>query len=136
MRVGEDVWSFVDGWPWMAKQSVGLQWIRSADSIAANIAEGYGCYSFKENAKFCYYARGSLRESQTWLAKAQNRSLIPTADADDLAMKFETLRRQFDNYIHSLGKPSSATLRESSPDFFDQELPSLEDFLAAHASNP
>ena len=136
MRVGEDVWSFVDGWPWMAKQSVGLQWIRSADSIAANIAEGYGRYSFKENAKFCYYARGSLRESQTWLAKAQNRSLIPTADADDLAMKFETLRRQFDNYIHSLGKPSSAALGESSPDFFDQELPSLEDFLAAHASNP
>ena len=39
MRVGEDVWSFVDGWPWMAKQSVGLQWIRSADSIAANIAD-------------------------------------------------------------------------------------------------
>jgi hypothetical protein len=51
-------------------------------------------------------------------------------------MKFETLRRQYDNYIHSLGKPSSAALRESSPDFFDQELPSLEDFLAAHASNP
>ena len=77
IRVGEDVWSFVDGWSWMAKQSVGLQWIRSADSIAANIAEGYGRYSFKENAKFCYYARGSLRESQTWLTKALNRSLIP-----------------------------------------------------------
>lgn len=132
IRVGEDVWSFVDGWSWMAKQSVGLQWIRSADSIASNIAEGYGRYSFKENAKFCYYARGSLRESQTWLTKALNRSLIPTSDADDLAMKFETLRRQLDNYIYSLGKPSSTTIRESSPDFFDQELPSLEDFLATH----
>lgn len=136
MRVAEDVWSFVDGWPWMAKQSVGLQWIRSADSIAANIAEGYGRYSFKENAKFCYYARGSLRESQTWLTKAQNRNLIPASNSEDLAMKLETLRRQLDNYIHSLGKPSSTTLRESSPDFFDQELPSLEDFLAAHDSNP
>jgi four helix bundle protein len=135
MRVGEDVWSFVEGWPWMAKQSVGLQWIRSADSIAANIAEGYGRYSFKENAKFCYYARGSLRESQTWLTKAQSRNLIPTSNSEDLAMKLETLRRQLDNYIHSLGKPSSTTLRESSPDFFDQELPSLEDFLAAHDSN-
>lgn len=133
IRVGEDVWSFVDGGSWMAKQSVGLQWIRSADSIAANIAEGYGRYSFKENAKFCYYARGSLRESQTRLTKALNRSLIPTSDADDLATKFETLRRQLDNYIHSLGKPSSTTFRESSPDFFGQELPSLEDFLAAHA---
>lgn len=136
MRVGEDVWSFVDGWPWMAKQSVGLQWICSADSIAANIDEGYGRYSFKENAKFYYYARGSLRESQTWLTKAQNRNLIPASNADDLSMKFETLRRQLDNYIHSLGKPSSTTLRESSPDFYDQELPSLEDFLAAHDSNP
>ena len=116
MQVGEEVWSLVDSWPWMAKQTVGLQWIRSADSIAANISEGYGRYSFKENAKFCYYARGSLRETQTWLTKAGNRNLLPPGKADELSMRLEAFRRQFDHYIHSLGKSSSDTLREDPPE--------------------
>jgi len=135
MRAGEDVWSLVDTWPWLAKQSVGLQWIRSADSIAANIAEGYGRYSFRENARFCYFARGSLRESQTWLTKAIRRQLIAPEAADDLTMRFETLRRQLDNYIHSLGKSKPDTLQESPSDFFDQDIPPLEDFLSAHDPN-
>lgn len=132
MRVGEEVWSVVEGWNWMGKQTVGLQWIRAADSIAANISEGYGRYSFKENAKFCYYARGSLRESQTWLAKASSRKLIAETLAEEMSLKLETLRRQLDNYIHSLGKPGSNILREGDHDFFDGELPPLEEFLATH----
>ena len=93
MRVGEDVWSITGGWEWLAKQTIGLQWIRSADSIAANISEGYGRYSFKENAKFCYYARGSLRETQTWLEKALSHQLLNPGAADDLALRLEALRR-------------------------------------------
>lgn len=131
MRVGEDVWSLTVGWEWLAKQTVGLQWIRSADSIAANISEGFGRYSFKENARFCYYARGSLRETQTWLEKAVSRGLVSEDFTDELSMKLETLRRQLDNYIHSLGRTVSDTLRETSPDDA-VELPSFEEFLASH----
>lgn len=130
MRVGEDVWSITVGWEWLARQTIGLQWIRSADSIAANISEGYGRYSFKENAKFCYYARGSLRETQTWLEKAMSRQLLNPGAADDLALRLETLRRQLDNYIHSLGRSSANVVREDSPDAIT-ELPPLEDFLAS-----
>ncbi|MBE2286602.1 MAG: four helix bundle protein [Prosthecobacter sp.] len=139
MRVGEDVWSITAGWEWLAKQTIGLQWIRSADSIAANISEGYGRYSFKENAKFCYYARGSLRETQTWLEKAVSRHLLSSGIADDLALRLETLRRQLDNYIHSLGRTSGNVLREESPET-EVELPPLEEFLAsrdpARLTNP
>ncbi len=137
MQVGEDVWSQVDVWAWLAKQSVGLQWIRSADSIAANIAEGYGRYSFKENAKFCYYSRGSLRETQTWLTKAANRHLLSPDQADLIHLKLETLRRQLDNYIRSLGKTDSNRLREDTPENdFETDLPPLEEFLAAHEDLP
>jgi len=129
MRVGEDVWTLTVGWEWLAKQTVGLQWIRSADSIAANISEGYGRYSFKENARFCYYARGSLRETQTWLEKAIARNLITESMSGDLSMKLDALRRQLDNYIHSFGRSSSNTVRETSSDD-PVDLPSLEDFLA------
>ena len=131
MRVGEDVWSITGGWEWLAKQTIGLQWIRSADSIAANISEGYGRYSFKENAKFCYYARGSLRETQTWLEKALSRQLLNPGAADDLALRLEALRRQLDNYIHSLGRISDNVLREESSET-EVELPPLEEFLTSH----
>ncbi len=135
MRVGEDVWSLTLGWEWLAKQTVGLQWIRSADSIAANISEGYGRYSFKENARFCYYARGSLRETQTWLEKAITRKLVTESIADELSLKLETLRRQLDNYIHSFGRAQSSTVREDSPDA-SIDLPPLEEFLATFDSPP
>jgi four helix bundle protein len=135
MRVGEDVWSLTVGWEWLAKQTVGLQWIRSADSIAANISEGYGRYSFKENARFCYYARGSLRETQTWLEKAIARSLVAGPIADELSLKLETLRRQLDNYIHSFGRTQCSSVREDSPDAFIV-LPPLEEFLATFDSPP
>ncbi|MCX6836977.1 MAG: four helix bundle protein [Verrucomicrobia bacterium] len=135
MRVGEDVWSLTVGWEWLAKQTVGLQWIRSADSIAANISEGYGRYSFKENARFCYYARGSLRETQTWLEKAIARSLVAGPIADELSLKLETLRRQLDNYIHSFGRTQCSSVREDSPDA-SIVLPPLEEFLATFDSPP
>ena len=51
--------------------------MEAADSIAANISEGHGRYFFKENRNFCYYARGSLVETKTWLFKARTRNLIP-----------------------------------------------------------
>jgi four helix bundle protein len=134
MRVGEDVWTLTVSWEWLAKQTVGLQWIRSADSIAANIAEGFGRYSFKENARFCYFARGSLRETQTWLEKAVSRHLVADSTGDELSMKLETLRRQLDNYIHSLGRCPSNTVREDSAygTLSEVELPSFEVFLASH----
>lgn len=135
MRVGEDVWSLTVGWEWLAKQTVGLQWIRSADSIAANISEGYGRYSFKENARFCYYARGSLRETQTWLEKAIARSLVAGPITDELSLKLETLRRQLDNYIHSFGRTQCSSVREDSPDA-SIVLPPLEEFLATFDSPP
>lgn len=131
MRVGSDVWSIVEKWSWFEKQALGLQWIRSADSIAANISEGYGRYSYRENARFCYYARGSLRETETWLAKSAERNLAERSNAEDLSMRLDTLRRLLDNYIHSLGRVSSDVLREDPPDgfFYAPELPPLEEFL-------
>ncbi len=36
---------------------------RSAVSIPANIAEGYGRYYYQSNVQFCYNARGSLQET-------------------------------------------------------------------------
>ena len=65
MQIGEECWDLAEKWGSFARQTLGNQLVRAADSIAANIAEGYGRYSFKENKLFCYYARGSLYETRT-----------------------------------------------------------------------
>lgn len=41
MEVGDEVWEKVKEWDKLAKFSMGVRVIKSADSIAANISEGY-----------------------------------------------------------------------------------------------
>ncbi len=52
MEIGEQVWSLVMPWDYFAKDTVGKQVVRSADSIAANISEGFGRYSYKDNRPY------------------------------------------------------------------------------------
>ena len=42
------IWDIVIKWDYFAKDTVGKQYIRAVDSIAANIAEGFGRYFKKE----------------------------------------------------------------------------------------
>jgi four helix bundle protein len=42
MRIGEVVWGIVAKWNVFARDAVGKQWVRSADSMAANLSEGFG----------------------------------------------------------------------------------------------
>jgi four helix bundle protein len=109
MRIGEAVWSLVSGWDYFAKDTVGKQLVRSADSIAANISEGYGRYHFKENQKFCYYSRGSAQETQTWIEKAVRRALIPDEVARDLYRDLDIFKKRLNSYIRSIGPVESNT---------------------------
>ena len=76
LDLAEKVWEIVSKWNYFAKDTIGKQLIRAADSVAANISEGYGRYYYKENKQFCYYSRGSLYETITWVEKTHNRNLI------------------------------------------------------------
>jgi four helix bundle protein len=58
-------WDAYDTWGAKAQQTIGCQIIRPADSIAANIAEGYGRYTPADRRKFYLYARGSFEETGT-----------------------------------------------------------------------
>src|SRR5881392_191731 len=84
MEIGESVWNIVSTWSYFEKDTVGKQFVRSTDSIAANLSEGLGRYHFKEAKNFSYYSRGSLFETKTWLTKAKNRNLISSAQSDKL----------------------------------------------------
>lgn len=75
-ELSDIVWEIVLRWEKFAKDTVGNQWVRSADSVGANIAEGYGRYFFGEYIVFLYYSRGSLKETEYWTEKAEKRNLL------------------------------------------------------------
>ena len=103
MEIGESVWQIVDKWAYFPKGTIGKQLVKSADSIAANISEGYGRYHYKEARNFSYYARGSLFETGTWLKKAYLRQLIEEDGYAELLKKTQKLVIKLNNYIKSIG---------------------------------
>lgn len=106
MEFGENIWDIALNWSFLAQDTIGKQMIRSSDSIAANIAEGYGRFHFKENKQFCYYSRGSVLETKTWLKKAINRKLITQEEHSQFLSKLEIIHFKLNAYIKSIGKAS------------------------------
>jgi len=49
----DEIWFTVYGWDYFAKDTVEKQIVRSAGSIGANIADGYGRNHYKKNRNFC-----------------------------------------------------------------------------------
>ncbi|MCC8410010.1 four helix bundle protein [Mucilaginibacter sp. UR6-1] len=88
---GDEIWFVVTGWDYFTRDTIGKQLVRSADSISANIAEGFGRYHFKENKNFCYFSRGSIIETKGWLNKAQTRNLLPADTHATLISKLELI---------------------------------------------
>ena len=103
MEMGEMVWGIVEKWNYFERDTIGKQLVRASDSVAANIAEGYGRYYFKENKQFCYYSRGSLFETKTWIAKAKNRQLINDETYHNFENHFNIFIIKLNNYIKSIG---------------------------------
>jgi four helix bundle protein len=75
-RLSDMVWWDFDDWTEKAQRTIGYQIIKSSDSIAANIAEGYGRFASPDKRKFYRYARGSFEETKAWLRKALRRNVI------------------------------------------------------------
>jgi len=72
---------------------------RSAQSIPANIAEGYGRFYFQDNVRFCYVARGSLEETLSHIALARGLAFIPEAHFESLKEDGKALTRLVNGYI-------------------------------------
>ena len=63
-------WASVDQW------TLGVQAIRAADSVDANIAEAFGRDTDRDERRFLLFARGSAQETQHWIERAHARGLL------------------------------------------------------------
>ena len=103
MDLGDVVYNLVIAWSIFDKDTIGKQLVRSTDSIAANLSEGMGRYHYKDRKNFCYYSRGSLFETKTWLQKAKNRNLIDEVTFVKIMEDVETIGVKLNNYIKTIG---------------------------------
>jgi len=95
------IWYAFDEWPKKVQQTIGYQIIRSADSIASNIAEGYGRYSPADRKLFYRYARGSFEETKAWLRKLIRRKIISESEISEYQRIIEELGPKLNAFIRS-----------------------------------
>ena len=110
MEIGEMVWSIVGKWDYFSKKTLGVQFVEAADSIAMNISEGYGRFHYKENKNFCYYSRGSAKETLTATTKAKQRNLITDDDFHFLTRKLSRYFYLMFGYVNSIGIQKSGSI--------------------------
>jgi four helix bundle protein len=104
LKIGDEVWEIVIKWDYFEKKGLGGQLTDATDSISANISEGFGRMSSKDNRRFCYIARGSLYETATWLHKAHHRELIDDSTYKHLSDECNNMKVKLWNYILILDK--------------------------------
>jgi four helix bundle protein len=107
-RLAEDltdrIWDVVATWDSFAKQTVGAQIVRAADSIGANVAEGVGRGSHADNRRYVRTARGSLYETIHFLRRAFRRQLLTKGQTDALKPLLAELPPRLNAYLNSIGR--------------------------------
>jgi len=98
------VWKVVYKWDMFARDTVGKQLVRAADSIGANIAEGSGRGSNQDYRRFLRIARGSLCETQHWLRRAFRRKFLTSEQVERLKAMVDSLAPALNAYLASIGR--------------------------------
>jgi four helix bundle protein len=119
--IADSIWKKVVEWDDFAKDVLGKQVTRSADSIGANIAESVGRYNFGEKLQFLYYSRGSLFETKYWLNRIKERGLMKQSEVQEYIEGLITLARQLNSFTSGLktvrADQKKSAIRESTPEY-------------------
>lgn len=133
-EIADSIWKRVVQWDEFAKDVVGKQMARSADSIGANIAESFGRYNFGEKLQFLYYSRGSLFETKYWLNRTRIRGLMTPDEVQEYINRLTELARQLNTFTRGLKtvraeqKPKTSSVREAQAEYLtisSDEIPNL-----------
>ncbi len=103
--LSKGIWPIYKKMTWQEQKIMGDQAVRSADSIGANIAEGYGRYHKMDKIKFYLYSRASLNEfSIHWVELLFERNLINEGTQKEFKTISKKLEIKLNNYITRIRK--------------------------------
>ncbi|HYX13536.1 MAG TPA: four helix bundle protein [Nostoc sp.] len=108
-NLANEIWFIVQKWDYFAKDTIGKQIVKSADSIGANIAEGNGRYNLQDNQRFIKIARGSLNETRHWLRLAYKPKLLTQEQINIIKPIIDELSPKLNAYLNSLKRKSDNT---------------------------
>ena len=82
------------------KKHIGNQFLRSVDSVGANIAEGYGGYHYLDKIRFYYNCRASHFEAFIhWLELLSEREKISKEEFENIKGMASVLLIKLNNFI-------------------------------------
>jgi four helix bundle protein len=94
-----DVYALVKTFPKEENFRLTDQLVRAARSIPANIAEGYGRYTYKDQLHFCVQARGSLFECMNHVIDALDCQYISGQIKEEYEEKITVLEKMLNGYM-------------------------------------
>jgi four helix bundle protein len=94
-ELGDELYRRVAAWSSLDQWTMGVQLLRAADSVGANIAEASGRWTEVERRRFLLVARGSLHELEHWVARAHAREALE----EELGPRLEELARTLNGLI-------------------------------------
>jgi four helix bundle protein len=76
VALADELYEISVGWDKFDLWTTGVQLVRAADSVGANIAEATGRWHTPDRRRLLYIARGSLSETEHWVLCAEQRGLL------------------------------------------------------------
>ena len=100
-RLRVEVYRICVGFPKNETFGLGSQIRRAAISVTANIAEGFGRYSYQENIQFCRQSRGSVYELRDHFTTALDAGYITKEQYAVLDRQAISVIKLINGYIRS-----------------------------------
>ena len=94
------IWAVVIKWNNFESITIGSQFTRAADSISANIAEGFGRYNKKDKIRFYRISMGSVFETLDWNEKSKVRKIILVDDYSFIFNELQKLPKSINSLIN------------------------------------
>jgi four helix bundle protein len=99
-KLSSIAWNIYSQMSFEEKKIIGDQFIRSTDSIGANIAEGYSRFHYLDKVRFYYNARASQSEATDhWLDLLFERNKISQDIFEEFSSISKDLQIRLNNFI-------------------------------------
>jgi four helix bundle protein len=113
-ELADEIWRLVLTWSPFARETLGKQAVEASDTIGANLTEGYGRGSARDNHRFVRIARGSLNETIHWMRTACRRKLLKPGQVSRIKSLLDELAPRLNAYLRSIAPFRWAGRRKDS----------------------